>query len=169
MSIIDLSRRQFGITTVYHFLFAPLTIGIVFLVAGFQTAWFRTGHDRWLKLNRFYGRLFLINFAGGRDRDARRRGYHEAGRRRGACGDRAVRAGRPHLRLHPRGRRAASVAAAALSRDLLEETRDRTVLLITHRTNMISAIDQVTHLQGRPAAHAASAARSAVPSAIRMP
>ena len=36
---LDLARWQFGITTVYHFLFVPLTIGLAFLVAGFQTAW----------------------------------------------------------------------------------------------------------------------------------
>ncbi len=63
MSPLDLSRWQFGITTVYHFLFVPLTIGLAFLVAGFQTAWVRTGKDRYLQLTRFYGDLFLINFA----------------------------------------------------------------------------------------------------------
>ena len=63
MSPLDLSRWQFGITTVYHFLFVPLTIGLAFLVAGFQTAWVRTGRDRYLQLTRFYGDLFLINFA----------------------------------------------------------------------------------------------------------
>ena len=63
MSTLDLSRWQFGITTVYHFLFVPLTIGLAFLVAGFQTAWVRTNKDRYLQLTRFYGDLFLINFA----------------------------------------------------------------------------------------------------------
>ncbi|HEX4088507.1 MAG TPA: cytochrome ubiquinol oxidase subunit I [Trebonia sp.] len=65
MSVLELSRWQFGITTVYHFLFVPITIGLGFLVAGFETAWIRTGHDRWLRLTKFYGRLFLINFAMG--------------------------------------------------------------------------------------------------------
>ena len=60
-----LSRWQFGITTVYHFLFVPITIGLSFLVAGFETAWIRTKHDRWLKLTKFYGKLLLINFAMG--------------------------------------------------------------------------------------------------------
>ena len=41
-----LARWQFGITTVYHFLFVPLTIGLAFTVAGFQTAWYRTGHEQ---------------------------------------------------------------------------------------------------------------------------
>jgi cytochrome d ubiquinol oxidase subunit I len=65
MDALDLARWQFGITTVYHFLFVPLTISLAFIVAGFQTAWFRTGNDRYLKLTRFYGELFLINFAMG--------------------------------------------------------------------------------------------------------
>ena len=63
MSVLDLSRWQFGITTVYHFLFVPITIGLGFLVAGFETAWVRTGRERWLRLTKFYGKLFLINFA----------------------------------------------------------------------------------------------------------
>jgi cytochrome d ubiquinol oxidase subunit I len=58
-----LARWQFGITTVYHFLFVPLTIGLSFSVAGLQTAWYRTGDDRYLRLTRFFGELFLINFA----------------------------------------------------------------------------------------------------------
>src|ERR1700744_1501709 len=65
VSVLELSRWQFGITTVYHFLFVPVTIGLGFLVAGFETAWLRTGRDRWLSLTRFYGKLFLINFARG--------------------------------------------------------------------------------------------------------
>jgi cytochrome d ubiquinol oxidase subunit I len=63
VNVLDLSRWQFGITTVYHFLFVPITIGLGFLVAGFETAWLRTGDDRWLRLTKFYGKLFLINFA----------------------------------------------------------------------------------------------------------
>ncbi len=63
LSALDLARWQFGITTVYHFLFVPLTIGLAFMVAGFQTAWVRTGNERYLRLTRFYGELFLINFA----------------------------------------------------------------------------------------------------------
>jgi len=65
MSVLELSRWQFGITTVYHFLFVPLTIGLSFLVAGFETAWLRSGNERWLRLTKFYGKLFLINFAMG--------------------------------------------------------------------------------------------------------
>ncbi|WP_412544166.1 cytochrome ubiquinol oxidase subunit I [Longispora sp. K20-0274] len=65
MDTLDLARWQFGITTVYHFLFVPLTIGLIFLVAGLQTAWHRTGDEKWLKLTKFYGKIFLINFAMG--------------------------------------------------------------------------------------------------------
>jgi cytochrome bd ubiquinol oxidase subunit I len=65
VSVLELSRWQFGITTVYHFLFVPITIGMAFLVAGFEAAWLRTGHERWLRLTKFYGTLFLINFAMG--------------------------------------------------------------------------------------------------------
>lgn len=65
MDATELARWQFGITTVYHFLFVPLTIGMAFLTAGLQTAWVRTGNEKWLKLTKFYGKLFLINFAMG--------------------------------------------------------------------------------------------------------
>ncbi len=65
MSALALARWQFGIITVYHFLFVPLTIGLSFLVAGLQTAWYRTGKVRYLRATKFWGRLFLINFAMG--------------------------------------------------------------------------------------------------------
>ncbi|GAB4057899.1 cytochrome ubiquinol oxidase subunit I [Catellatospora paridis] len=65
MDATELARWQFGITTVYHFLFVPITIGLSFLVAGLQTAWSRTGNEKWLKLTKFYGKLLLINFAMG--------------------------------------------------------------------------------------------------------
>jgi cytochrome d ubiquinol oxidase subunit I len=65
MDALDLARWQFGITTVYHFLFVPLTISLAFIVAAFQTAWVRTSNDKYLRLTRFYGELFLINFAMG--------------------------------------------------------------------------------------------------------
>ncbi len=63
MSALDLARWQFAVTTLYHFLFVPVTIGLVWFVAAFQTAWYRTRDERWLRLTRFYGKLFLINFA----------------------------------------------------------------------------------------------------------
>jgi len=63
VSSLDLARWQFGIVTVYHFLFVPLTIGLSVLVAIMQTRWHRTGDVRWLKMTKFWGKLFLINFA----------------------------------------------------------------------------------------------------------
>ncbi|GIH04104.1 cytochrome ubiquinol oxidase subunit I [Rhizocola hellebori] len=65
MDATELARWQFGITTVYHFLFVPLTIGLSFMVAGMQTAWVRSGNDKWLRLTKLFGKLFLINFAMG--------------------------------------------------------------------------------------------------------
>jgi cytochrome d ubiquinol oxidase subunit I len=60
---LDLARWQFGITTVYHFLFVPITIGISAIIAGYETAWVRTRNPEWLRLTKFFGKLFLINFA----------------------------------------------------------------------------------------------------------
>jgi cytochrome d ubiquinol oxidase subunit I len=60
---LALARWQFGITTVYHFLFVPLTIGLSLLVAVMQTAWYRTGKPHYLRMTKFWGKLFLINFA----------------------------------------------------------------------------------------------------------
>jgi cytochrome d ubiquinol oxidase subunit I len=62
---LDLARWQFGITTIYHFLFVPLTIGLSVVVAALQTAWHRTGKVEYLRATRFFGKLFLINFAMG--------------------------------------------------------------------------------------------------------
>jgi cytochrome bd ubiquinol oxidase subunit I len=63
MSALELARWQFAVTTLYHFLFVPVTIGLAWFLVGFQTAWVRTGDERWLRLTRFFGKLFLINFA----------------------------------------------------------------------------------------------------------
>jgi len=63
MNSLDLARWQFAITTVYHFLFVPITIGMAFLVAGLQTAWYRTAKLKYLRATKFFGKLFLINFA----------------------------------------------------------------------------------------------------------
>ncbi|MGN8027538.1 cytochrome ubiquinol oxidase subunit I [Microbacterium sp. 22242] len=60
-----LSRWQFGLTTVYHYLFVPLTIGMATVTAIFQTAWVRSGKIEYLHLTRFFSKIFLINFAMG--------------------------------------------------------------------------------------------------------
>ena len=65
MDPVTLARWQFGITTVYHFFFVPLTLGLVWAVALFQTAWVVTNRDVYLRLTKFWGKLFLINFAMG--------------------------------------------------------------------------------------------------------
>jgi cytochrome d ubiquinol oxidase subunit I len=59
---LDLARWQFGITTVYHFFFVPLTIGMAWVVAGFETAWVRTRSPSYRGLTMFFGRLFVIIF-----------------------------------------------------------------------------------------------------------
>jgi cytochrome bd ubiquinol oxidase subunit I len=63
LTTVDLARLQFGTTSIYHFLFVPLTLGLAPLVAIMQTTWYRTGVDAWLRLTRFFGTLMLINFA----------------------------------------------------------------------------------------------------------
>ncbi|EFM46044.1 bacterial cytochrome ubiquinol oxidase [Mobiluncus mulieris ATCC 35239] len=60
---LDLARWQFGVTTVYHFILVPFTIGMSLLVALMETLWYRTGKEYWLKATRFFGKLFLVNFA----------------------------------------------------------------------------------------------------------
>lgn len=63
LDAVFLARWQFAITTVYHFLQVPLTIGLGLLVAIMQTKWHRSGNEVWLQATRFFGKLFLINFA----------------------------------------------------------------------------------------------------------
>jgi len=63
VDVLDFARWQFGITTVYHFLFVPITIGLSAVIAGYETAWVRTHDEKWLRLTKFFGKLFLINFA----------------------------------------------------------------------------------------------------------
>jgi cytochrome bd ubiquinol oxidase subunit I len=60
---VDLARIQFAMTSLYHFLFVPLTIGLSVVVAALQTAWHRTGRPEYLRATRFFGKLLLINFA----------------------------------------------------------------------------------------------------------
>jgi cytochrome d ubiquinol oxidase subunit I len=62
LDVLDIARWQFGITTVYHFLMVPLTIGLGLLVAVMHTMWVRTDKPEWLRMTRFWGRVYLINF-----------------------------------------------------------------------------------------------------------
>ncbi len=63
MDPVTLSRLQFGLTTVYHFLFVPLTLGLGWFVAIMQTQYYRTKDESYKKMAKFWGNLFLINFA----------------------------------------------------------------------------------------------------------
>ncbi|MER7754850.1 cytochrome ubiquinol oxidase subunit I [Kitasatospora sp. NPDC097643] len=65
MSQLDLARLQFAMTSIYHFLFVPVTIGLAFLTALLQTAWHRTDRPDYLRLTRFFGTLLVINIAVG--------------------------------------------------------------------------------------------------------
>jgi cytochrome bd ubiquinol oxidase subunit I len=65
VNVLDVARWQFAITTVYHFLMVPLTIGLSIVVAVMQTAWVRTGRHHYLAMTKFWGKLFLVNFAMG--------------------------------------------------------------------------------------------------------
>lgn len=65
MGAIDLARLQFAVTTVYHFFFVPLTLGLSVIVAVMHTQWVRTGDENYKKMTKFWGKLFLINFAMG--------------------------------------------------------------------------------------------------------
>ncbi|MDY6824522.1 MAG: cytochrome ubiquinol oxidase subunit I [Thermodesulfobacteriota bacterium] len=63
MDPIILSRLQFAAATMFHFLFVPLTLGLSILVAYMETKYVRTGDETYLKMTKFWGKLFLINFA----------------------------------------------------------------------------------------------------------
>lgn len=62
---ITLARWQFAITTVYHFFFVPLTIGLSFLIAVMESFYVTTGKQKYKQMTIFWGKLFLINFAMG--------------------------------------------------------------------------------------------------------
>jgi cytochrome d ubiquinol oxidase subunit I len=65
MDPVILSRWQFATTSIYHFFFVPLTLGLGWIVALMQTIYFRTGDETWKRMTKFWGKLFLINFAMG--------------------------------------------------------------------------------------------------------
>ncbi|WP_336071680.1 cytochrome ubiquinol oxidase subunit I [Nitratireductor rhodophyticola] len=62
LNIVDLSRLQFAITALYHFLFVPLTLGLSVLVAIMETVYVMTGRTIWRQMTKFWGTLFGINF-----------------------------------------------------------------------------------------------------------
>jgi len=63
MANVDLARWQFAFVTINHFFFVPVTIGLAFLTALLQTAWYRSKRDEYLRLTRFFGTLLVINVA----------------------------------------------------------------------------------------------------------
>jgi len=63
MDVLFLSRLQFAAATMFHFLFVPLTLGLSVLVAIMETKYARTGDETYLRMTKFWGKLFLINFA----------------------------------------------------------------------------------------------------------
>ncbi len=63
MDPVILSRWQFGLTTVYHFFFVPVTLGLGWFVAYMQTRYYQTRDESYHRMTKFWGRLFLINFA----------------------------------------------------------------------------------------------------------
>jgi cytochrome d ubiquinol oxidase subunit I len=61
--VVDLSRLQFALTALYHYLFVPLTLGMSFLLAAMETVYVTTGREIYKKITQFWSKLFLINFA----------------------------------------------------------------------------------------------------------
>lgn len=63
MGVLTLSRLQFAVATYFHFLFVPLTLGLSLLVAIMETKYVKTGDEDYKRITKFWGKLFLINFA----------------------------------------------------------------------------------------------------------
>ena len=63
MDVVLLSRLQFAATTMFHFLFVPLTLGLSIIVAVMETRYVRTGDETYLQMTKFWSKIFLINFA----------------------------------------------------------------------------------------------------------
>ena len=65
MDALLLSRLQFAVATYFHFLFVPLTLGLSLIIAIMETIYVRSGDEDYKRMAKFWGRLFLINFAVG--------------------------------------------------------------------------------------------------------
>ena len=65
MDVVTLSRLQFYATSAFHFLFVPLTLGLSWIIAYMETRYVRTGDETYLTMTKFWGKIFLINFAVG--------------------------------------------------------------------------------------------------------
>ncbi|MEW5726483.1 MAG: cytochrome ubiquinol oxidase subunit I, partial [Pseudomonadota bacterium] len=64
-AVVELSRFQFALTALYHFLFVPLTLGMSWMLAIMESVWVMTGREVWRDMTRYWGKLFGINFAMG--------------------------------------------------------------------------------------------------------
>jgi cytochrome d ubiquinol oxidase subunit I len=62
MAVVELSRLQFALTAMYHFLFVPLTLGLSFLLVIMESIYVMTGREIWRTITCFWGKLFGINF-----------------------------------------------------------------------------------------------------------
>ncbi len=62
MDVLFLSKLQFAVATLFHFLFVPLTLGLSILVAIMETRYVRTGDEEYKRMAKFWGKIFLINF-----------------------------------------------------------------------------------------------------------
>lgn len=103
MSALELARLQFGVTTVYHFLFVPVSIGLALLVAILQTLHLRTKDPVYGRMVRFWGTLMLISFQDGLEDDAGGGGGAERRRDRQMAADAGALADEtPGGRGHPR-------------------------------------------------------------------
>lgn len=65
MDLVTLSRLQFAATTMFHFLFVPLTLGLTIIIAYMETKYVRTGDETYLEMTKFWAKIFLVNFAVG--------------------------------------------------------------------------------------------------------
>src|SRR3954471_8331680 len=65
LDVLDLTRLQFAVVTIYHYLFVPLSISLSAATAGLQIAWMRTGEDRYRQLTLLVGKLLIVTFAVG--------------------------------------------------------------------------------------------------------
>lgn len=63
MTVLSLSRLQFAVTAMFHFIFVPLTLGLAWLVAWWEWKYVRSGDEKFLRMAKYWGKLFLINFA----------------------------------------------------------------------------------------------------------
>ena len=63
LALVDWSRAQFALTAMYHWIFVPLTLGLAFIIAIFETIYVKTGNEEWKHITKFWAKLFGINFA----------------------------------------------------------------------------------------------------------